>query len=289
MRITDVYEHFLRTKWPSGFSCPRCGCRAAYVIESRRQPLYQCRSCRYQASLTVGTVLEGSRTTLSKWYVALQLMARPTGVNAVQLHTAISVTYKTAWSMLRRVRMAISNFDSNQQITGHVAVHPVFYGYSFRNLSYRHPREQPCFVAMTLNNYNSSSSRLLEHSELLNNNTESRDGSNFMSSSYFKMKVISRVFLNNRKLPHVLLPMLLKKHVDIRADQCRVVGGADADACEHNELLGWGQSARQWVNDVYHGIGPKYLQSYWDEFAYRRNVQADRAHFFTHLCKVCLT
>lgn len=256
MQISDVHAYFMRAKWPNGFSCPRCGCRSAYVIETRRQPLYQCKFCRYQASLTVGTVLEGSRTPLSKWYTALQLMARPGGVNAVQLQASISVTYKTAWSMLRRVRTAISNFDMHRPMAGDVVIHPVFYGYSFRNLTHRHPREQPCFVARAL------------------------------TGSYMKMKVVQRVFLNNRKLPAVLLPMLLHRHSDIHADNCRVVDDGDVWR-EHGEMAAWAGAARQWIKRVYRGIGPKYLQSYWNEFSYRRN-HAEQGQLFAHLCGTCL-
>jgi hypothetical protein len=54
---------FLRKlRWPQGFVCPRCGGRESVTIQTRR--LEQCRSCRYQASLTAGTVFHRTRKPL---------------------------------------------------------------------------------------------------------------------------------------------------------------------------------------------------------------------------------
>ncbi|WP_260982263.1 transposase, partial [Paenibacillus sp. 32O-W] len=46
----DCIQFIYQAKWPDGFSCPRCRHRQAYVIRSRRLPLYECRSCRHQTS-----------------------------------------------------------------------------------------------------------------------------------------------------------------------------------------------------------------------------------------------
>src|SRR5690554_457477 len=60
-------------KWPNGFRCPRCNHQEAYVITTRKQPLYECHSCRHQTSLTAGTVMENSRTSMFKWLAAFFL------------------------------------------------------------------------------------------------------------------------------------------------------------------------------------------------------------------------
>jgi hypothetical protein len=65
------WGHLRRVRWPQGFRCPRCGGRASYRIHGRR--LEQCRSCRYQASLTAGTVFHGTRIPLRIWFLAIFL------------------------------------------------------------------------------------------------------------------------------------------------------------------------------------------------------------------------
>lgn len=95
-------------KWPHGYRCPNCKHPRAYVIRTRRLPLYEC-SCHHQTSLTVGTIMEGSRTSLRKWITAMWLVSRSDkGINAVKLSSMIEVTSKTAWAMLHKIRTAIA-------------------------------------------------------------------------------------------------------------------------------------------------------------------------------------
>lgn len=69
-------DYLYQKKWPNGFSCPRCEHRYAYLTITRRLPLYECCHCRHQASLLSGTIMEGSRTKLSKWLLAIFLVSR---------------------------------------------------------------------------------------------------------------------------------------------------------------------------------------------------------------------
>ena len=88
-------DYFFSKKWPSGFSCPQCGHSHAYITSTRRLPLYQCLQCHHQTSLTAGTIMAGSRTSLHKWLTAIFLISRTEqGTNAVALSKIISVTYK---------------------------------------------------------------------------------------------------------------------------------------------------------------------------------------------------
>src|SRR5665647_382834 len=82
----------LAAKWPNGFTCANCGHRHAYTITTRRLPLFECAGCRHQSSLISGTVMEGSRTSLRKWFHTLLLVSlQPAGVNAVQLCASLNV------------------------------------------------------------------------------------------------------------------------------------------------------------------------------------------------------
>ncbi len=56
------WAYLRRARWPRGFLCPRCGGRGRHFLASRR--LEQCRACRYQSSVTAGTVFHGTRVPL---------------------------------------------------------------------------------------------------------------------------------------------------------------------------------------------------------------------------------
>ena len=55
-------SYLFSRRWPNGFACPRYGGREYYHIVTR--DLYECRCCRYQASLTAGTIMEKTQTPL---------------------------------------------------------------------------------------------------------------------------------------------------------------------------------------------------------------------------------
>ena len=53
-------EYLADLRWQSGYVCPKCGCRHAYRLANGR---YQCAKCRYQVSVTAGTVLHKTHNT----------------------------------------------------------------------------------------------------------------------------------------------------------------------------------------------------------------------------------
>jgi transposase-like protein len=101
--------HYLAAcRWPDGFRCPRCGHDRAYVLTSARR--WQCAApgCRYQTSLTSGTVLHRSKTSLTTWFWAAYLMTTDKrGVSALLLQRQLDVSYKTAWLLLHKLRRAM--------------------------------------------------------------------------------------------------------------------------------------------------------------------------------------
>lgn len=101
-------EFLRKLRWPNGFVCPRCGERESVTIQTRR--LEQCRSCRYQASITAGTVLHRTRKPLRLWFLAMFLIGRhKTGISALQLQKDLGLgSYKTAWAWLHKLRSTLA-------------------------------------------------------------------------------------------------------------------------------------------------------------------------------------
>lgn len=98
--------------WPNGPVCPHCGATGDDVTalqgKAHRPGLYQCAACREQFTVTVKTVFERSKIPLSKWLAALFLLtASKKGVSAHQVHRSLSISYKSAWFMMHRLREAL--------------------------------------------------------------------------------------------------------------------------------------------------------------------------------------
>jgi transposase-like protein len=97
------------SRWPVGFRCPRCGSGTATPLP--RRLLWQCSACRYQVSVTAGSVLHKTRTPLHLWFWAVYLVTTATpGISALQLQRQLGLRrYETAWMMLHKLRRAMVN------------------------------------------------------------------------------------------------------------------------------------------------------------------------------------
>ncbi len=97
-----------RLRWPNGVACFRCGSLSVSEIEGRGQ--FDCNACRYQFSVTAGTIMHDSHLPLRKWFIAIYLMCESKkGISALQLKRTIKVAYKTAWYLCHRIRAAMGN------------------------------------------------------------------------------------------------------------------------------------------------------------------------------------
>ena len=116
-------KHLESIRWPNRLIiCPHCGASGRISrIESQnkgngkgaRPGLLFCGDCREQFTVTVGTVFEHSKVPLHKWVLATHLLcSSKKGISGHQLSRTLGVTYKTAWFMAHRIRLAMKP-DSN--------------------------------------------------------------------------------------------------------------------------------------------------------------------------------
>ena len=105
-----------RARWPDGFVCPHCGQIAEPFRIVTRPGVLECRACRRQAGLLVGTVMERSHTPLSVWFWAAYLVASQTpGMSAVQFQRQLGLTrYETAFGILHKLRAGMVRPDQDR-------------------------------------------------------------------------------------------------------------------------------------------------------------------------------
>jgi transposase-like protein len=103
--------HIESLRWPEGLSCIRCGGKRVFKYRTRGKTgkwrhLYECVDCRYQYSVTTGTIFHDSHLPLSKWFEAIYLISSSRkDLSARKLQRELSTTYKTAWYVKQRVRL----------------------------------------------------------------------------------------------------------------------------------------------------------------------------------------
>jgi transposase-like protein len=97
-------------RWPDGIVCPRCGGNTMSRIRKRNQ--FDCDSCRYQFSVTAGTLFHDSHLPLWKWFLAVYLICESKkGISSKQLQRTLGVSYKTAWYVSHRIRAAMGEVE----------------------------------------------------------------------------------------------------------------------------------------------------------------------------------
>ncbi|HLW52528.1 MAG TPA: IS1595 family transposase [Candidatus Angelobacter sp.] len=97
-----------RLRWPDGPICPACGHKEHYYLKTQKR--WKCKECNRQFSVKLGSIFEDSPIGLDKWLLALWMLANcKNGVSSYEIHRAIGITQKSAWFMLRRIRLAMKN------------------------------------------------------------------------------------------------------------------------------------------------------------------------------------
>lgn len=94
--------------WPKGVVCPVC--KGTERVTARKDGYYRCNACKEDFTVRTGTIFERSHVPLHKWIYAMYLLATTRkGISSLQLSKEISITQKSAWFVLQRLREACSN------------------------------------------------------------------------------------------------------------------------------------------------------------------------------------
>lgn len=119
-------KYLFKIRWPKGFRCPRCGHPRAWHM---RRDLYRCVQCRFETSVTAGTIFQDTRKPLQLWFRAIwYLTTQKYGTNALGLQRILDFgSYRTAWLWLHRLRRAMVR-PGRDRLSGSVKVDEIYIG-----------------------------------------------------------------------------------------------------------------------------------------------------------------
>lgn len=259
----DAINFLFHAKWPNGFRCPRCCHNHAYVITSRRLPLYQCHSCHHQTSLTVGTIMENSRIPMLKWLTAFFLASRTdSGINAVQLQERISITYKTSWSMLHLIRRAISEVDNKQPLSGTIRGGICFCSQlPYSSTTELQRQEKPVLIGATMN----------EREQPV----------------IIKMKLVNSYHRKSKHLDFTSIRDFTEKYIEAGAQGVQLLQRVPFNKIRSIKNI-FDQAMIQ-LTRTFKGLTSRYLQLYLDEACYRINLSLQSKPIFENLSQLCMS
>jgi transposase-like protein/IS1 family transposase len=115
-----------KLRWPDGIQCPRCSSKS--ISKVNRRKIHDCNECRYQFSVTTGTIFHDTHLPLWKWFLVIYMMGESKkGVSANQIKRSIDVSYKTAWYLCHRIRKALKDAETGK-LDGIVEVDETYIG-----------------------------------------------------------------------------------------------------------------------------------------------------------------
>jgi transposase-like protein len=122
-------QALMQARWPQGFVCPRCATAEHYVVGHGARKLFQCNGCRYQTSLTAGSLMEHTKLALTTWFLAIYLISQAkTGLSALALKRQLGVSYPTAWLLHHKINRAMTLQDSTHRLGGVVQLDDAYLG-----------------------------------------------------------------------------------------------------------------------------------------------------------------
>ena len=109
-------------RWNGKPVCPLCGGTDRVSPRGgKRVGYYQCGDCKGEFTVRTGSIFQRSHVPLHKWVYAMYLVITSRkGISSLQLSKEISVTQKTAWFMLGRLREACGDDGDRPSLSGTV-------------------------------------------------------------------------------------------------------------------------------------------------------------------------
>jgi transposase-like protein len=251
-----------------GAVCPKCGGANPYKLtpkaESKRpvrKGVYKCRACRKQFTVTVGTIFEDSHIPISKWLLALHLLASSKkGMSAHQLHRNLGISYKGAWFMAMRLRHAAAEGPFAGLLQGTVEVDETYVGGKARGVKTREARKA-AYEAKTpvvaLVERGTGRVRAFPMVRVTAENLGKAIESN--------VKPSARLMTDQHQVYRGISDDFGMRHESVDHGKSEYVRGD----VYTNTVEGFFSLMKRGVNGIYHHVSREHLARYCDEFAFR--------------------
>jgi transposase-like protein len=246
-------------------ACPHCGVMNPYRLTPKpgsktRPGLWKCRACRKQFSVTVGTVFESSHVPLTKWWLAIHLLASSKkGISAHQIHRNLHVSYQTAWFMAHRLRYAMMQGPMLELFKGVVEIDETYVG-ARKKRGTKRGRPGPDShktPVVALIERGTGRVRAFPMPRVTAENLESAINSHVDKNATMMTDEFSAYRMVSEKT--------YRKHHSVNHSKDEYVRGN----VHSNTAEGFFSLLKRGITGVYHHVGRGHLNRYCDEFAFR--------------------
>lgn len=129
MSDEEARATFQRIRWSDNDGkpyCPRCGCVEVGAFKTR--PLWKCTACKYQFSVTAGTLFDNRKRPIRDYLLAIAIFVNGAkGHSALQLSRDLNCQYKTAFVLAHKLREAIASEQKDVTLSGTVEIDGAYF------------------------------------------------------------------------------------------------------------------------------------------------------------------
>jgi transposase-like protein len=265
----ECRNHLRKLRWPDGVRCLRCG--SDKVPWLKEQKKHQCKSCRYQFSVTAGTIFHDTHLPLWKWFLAVYLIVEAKkGLSANQLKRTLGVSYKTAWYLCHRIRAALREVDA-QLLKGIIEVDETFVGGKVEGMG-RGYKENKTVVVGAFERGGAIRLQVMSGRDRETLQGFIRENTAGDAQAIYTDELPSYVGIANETTEHEAV-----KH----SDKEYVKGDVHTNSLENV----WSLLKRSIIGS-YHRVSTKHLDAYLDELEFRFNNRENPHMFRDAMCKL---
>jgi len=273
----DCIKYFITIRYNNKPICRHC--ESNRLTHRRDTPKnFQCIVCNKGFSIFKGTIFEKSDTDLKKWFYAIHLFLNSKkGISGYQLQREIGVTYKTAWRMLKQIKLAMGNIENQQFLGTLIEVDEAYVGGKPRkknnrdddndNLPPINKRGRGTKKNVVVGCIDRINKFLFAKVMIKNNEGKKLTGKQLLDVLNQVITQDSIIISNEFKGYNILDKKT--SHIHLRVEHTKEYVASDNIHTNNMENF-WGTLKRR-ILGIYHHISAKHLQKYVDEFAFRYN------------------
>ncbi len=281
----DACARYLESlRWPTGFTCPKCTWTGEPYRFAARPGVLRCRGCQASVSLTAGTVMQGTRVPLSRWFWGAYLATTQTpGQSALQFQRQIGIgTYETAFTMLHKLRAGMVRPERDGIGGEHVVeVDECLIGGRTRGEGRGVHHKATVVGAIEVRVRKDAEARAAKH------HADHEGGVPLKKPTYAGRLRLRAVTGRNAEALTGFVTDNIAKGSTVRTDGCPgyeelralgydhgplVLGGDHAKAEAHLRMIHLVFSnLKTWILGTHHGVSQQHLQAYLNEFVFRFN------------------
>jgi transposase-like protein len=264
-------SYLAHKRWKDGFSCCKCNHDKYYYISTRQ--LYECQQCHYQTSVTAGTLMHKTKLPLTTWFWAIYLIAHDKrGKSALSLSQILDLNYRTAQRLLRKIRAAMKDRDSMYMLSGVVDMDDAYFGAPSKGKDGRGTDKAKAVIALSKDEKNRPRYLRIQVIEKVTIEEIKRvakqcvtPGSKIVSDGHSSYKPLAQEgYVHEAKVYYK------EDEEEFLKSLHKVISNVKA-----------------FIQGTFHGLGAKYMQSYFDEFCFRFNRRFDPNEIFDRLLNAC--